>query len=136
MYSLYRLFNTNDFLQKNYLFWQYPVITEKEFFHQNKNNYNYIGIPWATIIDKRYNLNILYKLIKPYINLNYNYYTCCQHIYYYLLIPFFKSLNIKLVYASHKTIGLDNIDNVIIKPCPLYAVNIEDNKSSGDILER
>ena len=36
MYSINRIFNTSDFLQKSSLFWQYPVITEKEFFHQNK----------------------------------------------------------------------------------------------------
>ena len=33
------------------LFWQYPVITEKTFYLQNKENENYIGLPWATIHD-------------------------------------------------------------------------------------
>ena len=41
------------------LFWQYPVITEKRFHAQNIENENYLGIPWATIIDKRYNLQLI-----------------------------------------------------------------------------
>lgn len=45
-------FPTKKRMEMYKLFWQYPVITEKEFFIQNKENINFIGIPWATIIDK------------------------------------------------------------------------------------
>ena len=46
------LFQTDKILSQLKLFWQYPVITEKTFYQQNKDNEKYIGFPWATIIDK------------------------------------------------------------------------------------
>jgi len=55
-------FPTEELMKKFKFFWQYPVITEGEFFKQNKDNVGYIGLPWATIIDKRYNENVIYKL--------------------------------------------------------------------------
>ena len=109
------------------LFWQYPVITEKEFYLQNKDNPFFLGFPWATIIDKRYNLNIIYKILFPSIQKDHQYYTCCQHIHFRQLIPLFKSLNIHIVYSPHKIKDEDEIDGIRILPCPLYAVNIEDD---------
>ena len=41
------------------IFWQYPVITEKTFFNQNKNNEQFYGFPWATVHDKKYSFNII-----------------------------------------------------------------------------
>ena len=46
----------DSFIEEEGLFWQYPVITEKTFYEQNKDDPMYVGIPWATILDKRYNL--------------------------------------------------------------------------------
>lgn len=109
------------------LFWQYPVITEKEFSRQNRDNSSFIGFPWATIIDKRYNLNIIYKILFPIIQKDRQYYTCCQHISFRKLIPLFKEMNISLVYSPHKIKGEDEINGIRILPCPLYAVNIEDD---------
>lgn len=107
------------------LFWQYPVITEKEFFNQNKSYSNFIGVPWATVIDKNIDLNRVSHHIQPQVNHSKNY-TCCQHIHFRALAPLFKSLNINRLYTSHKTIGEDIIDGIQLKPCPLYAVNVED----------
>ena len=116
-----------ELLMNNFkLFWQYPVITEETFYNQNKNDENYIGFPWATIIDKRYNLNVILQIIKPYIDVNKQYYTCCQHIHFRHLIELFKILNIKTIYSPHKIINEDKINEIYIKPCPLYAANIED----------
>ena len=52
------------YLEKNQagLFWQYPVITEKTFAIQNKGRPNFLGLPWATIIDKNINLQSVYNL--------------------------------------------------------------------------
>lgn len=118
--------NKNDKSIK--LFWQYPVITEKAFYEQNKQDPNYFGLPWATIIDKRIDLNEIYKFIiqtkinegKP------ECYTCCQHISFRKLINFWKILGVKTVYSPHKVIGENEINGIKILPCPLYAVNIED----------
>ena len=119
-------FPTDKLINDYKLFWQYPVITEETFYNQNKNDNNYIGLPWATIIDKKYNLNIIYQITKPYIDVNKQYYTCCQHIHFRHLIDLFKALNIKSVYSPHKIINEDKISEIYIKPCPLYAANIED----------
>jgi len=117
--------DTIDIIEKFKLFWQYPVITEKEFYQQNKHNDNYFGFPWATIIDKRYNLEVIYKILSQSIK-DKKYYTCVQHISFRKIIPLLKALNIKYIYTPHKVKGEDCIDTIQIKPCPLYAVNVED----------
>ena len=61
------LFETNYILNKYNLFWQYPVITEEEFYNQNKENSCFIGLPWATMIDKKYKLEFIYTSIKPFV---------------------------------------------------------------------
>jgi len=124
-------FPTEELMNKYKLFWQYPVITEKKFYEQNKDNETYMGLPWATIIDKRYNLDIIYKLVKPYTQPNVNYYTCCQHISFRNLLPLFKSLNIHIVYTPHKILTENKLSDIQLRPCPLYAVNIEDDNRNA-----
>ena len=124
-------FATELIIEQLKLFWQYPVITEKTFYEQNKTNENYLGIPWATIIDKQYNLNVMYNLLKGYIKKDKFYYTCCQHISFRKLLPLFKSLNIINVYTPHKIKSENCLDNVHFSPCPLYAVNCEDEMRNG-----
>ena len=124
-------FPTEELMNKYKLFWQYPVITEKTFYEQNKDNETYMGLPWATIIDKRYNLDIIYKLVKPYTHPNVNYYTCCQHISFRNLLPLFKSLNIHIVYTPHKILTENKLSDIQLRPCPLYAVNIEDDNRNA-----
>ena len=121
------LIDTEKILNKTDLFWQYPVITEQEFYNQNKDDPNYFGFPWATIIDKRININELFKLLINNKKHN-NYYTCCQHILFRKLIPLFFTLGIKTVYTPHKIKGEDEIKNIKLMPCPLYAVNFEDKE--------
>ena len=122
------MIETEKLIAKFKLFWQYPVVTEKTFYTQERNNPLYFGFPWATIIDKKYRPDVIFKLLQSSITTNgsRSYYTCCQHISFRLLIPLFKALNITTVYSPHKIIGEDEINGVMIQPCPLYAVNIED----------
>ena len=108
------------------LFWQYPVITEKTFFNQNYRNNNFFGFPWATVHDKHYDLNTIYNHCKTLVNSSKTYYTCCQQIAFRRFIPIWEKLNINVVYTPHKVIGENKIGNIEIRPCPLYAVNIED----------
>lgn len=119
-----------EFLDKYKLFWQYPVVTEQYFFLQNNDNQDYFGFPWATIIDKRYDLNLIYKLINDHFNLDTNksYFTCIQHISFRKLIPLLKKLNINLIYSPHKVLKEDEIDDIKISPCPLYAINYESDE--------
>ena len=121
-------------LKKYKLFWQYPVITEKTFYLQNENNPIYAGIPWATILDKNYNVNVMAKILKPMMGRNY-YVTCCQHIRFRQLFELFRYLNIRTVYSPHKIIGEDELLGIKIEPCPLYAVNVEDDNRNKEFKE-
>ena len=121
------LFPTEELIINFKLFWQYPVITEKTFYEQSVNDYKYLGLPWATIIDKRYNLEVIYNILKEHIQPDVQYYTCCQHISFRNLIQLFKKLNIYTIYTPHKILAENKLSDIQLKPCPLYAVNIEDN---------
>ena len=126
------MIDTEEILNKFKLFWQYPVITEKTFYLQNKDNCDFLGFPWATIFDKKYNLQVIFNILKQYIESSKTYYTCCQHIHFKYFIGLWSALNIKTVYISHKVKGEDNINGISLKPCPLYALNIEDLLISKD----
>ena len=126
------MFPTDKILTAYKLFWQYPAITEKAFYLQNKTDNNFLVFPWATIKDKKYNHNIIYKFLKPATVSNIEYYTCCQHISFRVFIPLWKALNIKLVYIPHKLKGEETINGITFKPCPLYAVNVENSEFNTD----
>ena len=114
-------------LSKLQLFWQYPVITEKTFYNQNKHEKLYFGFPWATVIDKQLDPDLIYSHISEYLDKDKEYYSCCQHIHFRKMIPLWKKLNIKLVYIVHKQLNFSEIDDISFKACPLYAVNVEDS---------
>lgn len=126
------MFSTNEILTKYKLFWQYPVITEKRFYLQNKDNSDFLGFPWATIFDKKYNLQVIFNILKQYIDSSKTYYSCCQHIHFKYFLGLWSALNIKTVYISHKVKGEDIINGISLKPCPLYALNVEDPVISKD----
>ncbi len=119
-------FSTPIVMSQLDLFWQYPVITEKAFYEQNKSNPSYLGLPWATILDKRRDLSKIKQCVSSCTIKGKSYYTCCQQIEFWRLIPLFEALNIVTVYTPHKIIGEDRIGKVNLLPCPLYAVNVED----------
>ena len=129
------------------LFWEYPVITEKAFYMQNKQDDQFFGFPWACLWQKINQINprgpsetrtVLQTQLDSIYQTLYNirgeqiYYTCCQQIAFRCFIPLWRDLNIHTVYASHKIKGEDEIDGIVIKPCPLYAVNIEDESINGN----
>jgi len=118
--------NIDNLLKQIGLFWQYPVITEKEFYRQNKGDVNYFPFPWATVIDKHVNQQRLLEILKAVILPNKNYYTCCQHISYHKLVKLWSLLGIGTVYTPHKCLGIDKIGSIKLVACPLYAVNLED----------
>jgi len=108
------------------LFWQYPAVTEKTFWEQNRHHQNYMPVPWATVIDKRYNLQDIYNMVKPRCLKDLEYYTCCQHIHFRTLIPLLKRLGIRKLYTPHKVKNEGSIDGIELVGCPLFAVNFED----------
>lgn len=114
------------------LFWQYPVITEQEFYNQNFHLDNVVGFPWATVLDKNINANQVFQYLSNFLHPEREYVTCCQHIRFRELVPLFQSLNIKTVYTPHKCLGEDSLGDIELKPVPLYAVNFEDETRNAE----
>ena len=87
---------TNDkmeeIMKKYKLFWQYPVITEQTFYNQAKGKKNYLGFPWATILDRNYHPRVIFTILAHHIDVNKDHITCCQHIRFRALIPLFRAL--------------------------------------------
>jgi mannosyltransferase OCH1-like enzyme len=129
------IFDTKKLLEMSGLFWQYPVKTEEEFYNQNKDNPNFCGIPWATIIDKNIDTNSLLKFLLQFMKHKY-YYTCCQHIHFRKILPLMKILGIRTVYTPHKMKNENELYGINLIPCPLYAVNFEDNKRNKIFIDQ
>jgi hypothetical protein len=108
------------------MFWQYPVCTEKQFYIQNNFFAEYLGFPWATVLDKHVNPAEVEHYLKKHIDPNVEYYTCCQHIRFRDLESVFSKLNIKKIYTPHKCTGEDKLGEIELIGCPLFAVNYED----------
>jgi hypothetical protein len=119
-------FPTEKLMSQFRVEWEGPVITEKTFFEQQRNDPMYIGFPWATVVRLNLSHEVLIQEMSKWIDRTKEYYTCCQTIAYKTLIPLFEKLNIKCVYACHKTKDIDFISGIKINPCPLYAVSLED----------
>tara|TARA_R110001592_G_scaffold223101_1_gene478515 strand:+ start:130 stop:1812 length:1683 start_codon:yes stop_codon:yes gene_type:complete len=110
-------------LEKYRLFWQYPVITEKCMYIKNDHIQEYIGFPWASLLDNKISIRKipLRKIFDGNDNV-----TCCQHISFRKTLPFLKSIGVKRLYTPHKIKGEDSIQGIEIVACPHYAVNFED----------
>ena len=128
------------------LFWQYPVITEKQVMESLKSlknrhclsrQYVYLAIPWATIIDRNIYLKSglesqLVALIDKIFSMQKKmdpsvvYITCCQHIYFKRVLSVLKLIKVSILFASHKTTSLKETDGIKLMPLQLFAVNVED----------
>tara|TARA_R110000824_G_scaffold348039_1_gene534787 strand:+ start:3294 stop:4208 length:915 start_codon:yes stop_codon:yes gene_type:complete len=118
------------------LFWQYPVSTEKQFYVQNNYFPEYLGFPWATVLDKNINLNEVENYIKQNIDPDIEYYTCCQHIRFRELESILFNLNVKKLYTPHKCIGEGRLGDIELLACPLFAVNYEDSTRNSVFKEK
>jgi hypothetical protein len=140
---------TDDFRHENdYLFWQYPCLTEKDAFEVHKRIgtvyvsgscvHTYLGIPWATIVDRKSNANSMMGVIGSRIksasevlknfNLQLKTHTVCQHIHWKRIVPLFKQCEITDLAISHKQNGEDVFEGIALRPWILYAVNYFDAK--------
>ena len=118
-------------IDRNKLFWQYPVCTEKQFFLQNSHCNDYLPFPWATVLDRRIDLNAVKRLLSPLLEIGVEYYTCCQHIRFRELESLFRDLNIAKLYTPHKRLGEENLGNIALIASPLFAVNYEDDSRNA-----
>jgi len=147
----------------NALFWQFPCKTEESAYNrhinkkypllQNDELHIYLGLPWATLID---HMNVEYKpnydksIIKKQIQILKNYisgfcivlkslgiklriHTVCQHIYWKMMIPIWKELNVTDIWISHCQNLIE--PNFTIHPWALYAVNVQDKQRRIGIQE-
>ena len=122
-------------MHKLRLFWQYPVITEKAFYQQNRHDARFVGFPWATVFDLRADRNRIDRVVrelKSILDPDTHYYTCCQHICFSYFVDIWRTLGIRTAYVSHKKKGEDVLRGVVLKPCPLYAVNLEDPTKNAE----
>ncbi|MEM6300140.1 MAG: exostosin family protein [Pseudomonadota bacterium] len=140
--------------------WQFPCNTEERswLIHQaNQHNLGlklqtrefvaYVGVPWATFIDK----GILGDELEPYLatiferlsdirracdaaQIELHVHTVCQHIHWAKLLKVFQWLGVTDLHASHAT-SADQEDEggLRLHGWPLVAVNIETPERSGGI---
>jgi hypothetical protein len=126
-------------------FWQYPVITEKYAFERislnSLINSIYIGIPYATIIDKKLVPHEELKSIQIHIqHLKKSYpdvkiISACQHIHYKILVQIYEFVQIDTLYISHKNITKSKLGKLRLEGLPLYPVNIFDKTRQAGLFE-
>ena len=130
----------------DYMFWQYPCITEKDAAEvhsrlgdvciENGIVHTYVGIPWATIIDRDANARAVLgtigsriksaKEILQKLNIQLKVHSVCQHIFWKKTFPLFKLCEVTDLSISHKEKGEDSYDGIALHPWILYAVNYFD----------
>jgi hypothetical protein len=145
--------------------WQYPVITEQQVCNSLKywnqsgiegfptdRRFVYLAVPWATIIDKNIyqKVNLSTRVSSLIMEIKQRqkqvegreccYFTACQHIHFTRIIPILAQLDVKVLFASHKTTTLTFLSGIAICPLQLFAVNLEDPKRNAlfrkvDLLE-
>lgn len=124
------------------VFWQYPVITEKYTLEKiaslTLENIIYVGIPYATLIDKKLtpikeiaSIALHIQQLKKQ-NPSYKIITACQHIHYPKLLDIFTLFQIDDLYISHKQSTINKLSKINLHGLPLYPVNIFDHtRQSG-----
>ena len=124
-------------------FWQYPCRTEGDAFavHQslvgpqvvNEELQLYVGLPWATWIDRKTWLTSILKSTADrlqklraelqHFGLDLKVHTVCQHIFWRENLHLIKAAGINCLWLSHKPKGEDQLEGVELKAWHLYAVN-------------
>ena len=137
----------------NYLFWQFPAITEKDAYMRhlnkgciaiikNKTIKLYFPFPWATFIDKNFNTKDLSFLIaRKFVsgiadilksnNISFEIHTVCQHIRWEEILPICRDLGVT-DFACISLYERSIPPTKRIHPWMLFAPNIEDpNRTNG-----
>jgi hypothetical protein len=150
------------------LFWQFPAKTEADAYevHQSMARQNidevkkqvhlYIGLPWATFIDKTRFPSAIIRLyasrvsaLKEFthqVGYELKVHTVCQHINWQKILPFADQIGITELWIAHKTKGFDiakvenaagQITNKIpLHAWPLYAVNYRDFRRRAGLVNK
>lgn len=132
--------------------WQQPCCTEMKAYElhtdipqgsnvnkKNKTIDTYLGIPWASFIDKKFNLGQITlalnakieraKRLAKSIGYTLNVHTVCQSIHWQKYLDYFYQIGVTDLHASHYSDVLtkkENPYNIRMHSWHLYAVNVED----------
>jgi hypothetical protein len=132
-------------------FWQYPAATERQAFENHlgiarganidaatRVVHTYLGLPWATYIDKKQLPDEVLKLnglrlaglhaLAQALGFELRVHTVCQQIYWRRLIDTFQQLGVTDLHLSHATTDIDPTREgwaLRIHSWPLFAPNIE-----------
>jgi hypothetical protein len=139
-------------------FWQHPCCTELKAYithtqiplttnlnKETKTIDTYLGIPWATFIDRKefigeivYNIQYIIQTLKTLVkSVGYTLkvHTVCQSIHWLRYLEYFAHIGVTDVHACHyedQVLKKHNTHLLKFHSWPLYAVNIEDsNRSTG-----
>ena len=143
------------------LFWQYPCRTEEDAFRVHRelvgpqlegDSYQvYLGLPWATFIDRAVNKKLSDKgYPEPLLLANrkriealasvlsqwdkkLKVHTVCQHIFWLEAIPWIRSTGVTDLWISHKEKGFDYEQGLRLHSWSLYAVNDRDPARRQDL---
>jgi hypothetical protein len=142
-------FNIQDSAPDNHsLFWQFPCITEKKALALHieidlpKVIHNqlhiYLGLPWATFVDKNNFPNDLIRAVKVKISgihhvlkeigFELKVHTVCQHVYWDRCLDVWEDLGLTDIWLAHFPSNLSKYKSkkLTFHPWALYAVNVED----------
>lgn len=139
-------------------FWQYPALTEFKAYENHarlkigsnvdisaNRAHVYIGLPWATYIDKRKMHDDLMAIVRVRIEgwqslaksvgFDLSIHTVCQHIHWSRIIDQCLSIGITDLHVSHMKQGDDRRDDGLrIHGWPLIAVNVENEERRAGLI--
>ena len=136
------------------LFWQYPCRTEEDAYRVHRELVGpqlqgdayqvYLGLPWATFIDRGVNQKLSDNAYPETLLLAHRkraealasvlnhwgkklqVHSVCQHIFWREAIPWIQSAGVTDLWISHKEKGLDHEQGLRLHSWSLYAVNDRD----------
>lgn len=136
-------FSTEKLYAEQLNFWQYPCRTEQDAFERHQRMeapfwdrdgvHLYVGMPWATWIDKktfpdqlleayRSRIKAMEELLRESLQVH----SVCQHIRWKEHPHRFEQAGINQLWISHKEKGWDTEGQMRLHSWPLYAVNVLD----------
>lgn len=140
--------------------WQQPCCTElralelheeiplgTNFNKEHKTIDTYLGIPWATFIDKKGNMGDIahhlkakiegYKRLAKSIGYTLNVHTVCQSVHWKRFLDYFYQIGVTDLHASHYSEVLSKKENpysIRMHSWHIYAINVEDPDRNDNIV--
>ena len=139
-------------------FWQYPCLTEKDALDRHltiaEGNvdpeqrifHTYLGLPWATYIDRKFDFRDVPAIVRSRVNqarafaksrgFGLAVHTVCQHYAWWRIGGIFSELGVTDLHLSHctsKSMAYFYGSDIRVHSWPLYAVNVEDRERTAGL---